>query len=186
MKYTVRLAMLAGAIVLAVPAQAQGQSQSQSQESPKYQSVAPKKSAPKPADPADISTLTGRPMPPSVAAKPVPRDPAEDNYDPKARKGAPLNQDDVDVLTGKYDARGYAGYQPYGIEGLWTLEWMERHGYGPGDSFFRAEGYGRDRVFVPGVFGRGGPPLFLHRHRIPAPVIALHHFLRGGTFIVFP
>jgi hypothetical protein len=186
MKHTIRLAMLASAVALAVPAQAQGQSQSQSQEPPKYQSVAPKKSAPKPADPADISTLTGRPVPPSVAAKPVPRDPAEDNYDPQARKGAPLNQDDVDVLTGKYDEQRLPGYQRYGYaEDLWTLEWMERHGYGPGDSFFRADGYGRDRVFVPGVFGRGGRPLFFHhRHRFGGH--GLRHFLRGGTFFFFP
>lgn len=193
MKYTIRLAMLAGAVALAATTQAQGQSQSQSQsqEAPKYQSVAPKKSAPKPADPADISTLTGRPVPPSVAAKPVPRDPAEDNYDPKARKGAPLNQDDVDVLTGKYDPKGYTGYQQYGSEGLWTLEWMERHGYGPGDSFFYRGSYRRyDRdgtLFVPGIFGRGGWSAPFHRrHHTPSSVFPLRHFLRGGTFFFFP
>lgn len=185
MRYAIRLALLTSAVALSVSAQ----SQPQTQDPPKYQSVAPKKNAPKPADPADVATLTGRPVPPSVAAKPVPRDPAEDNYDPKARKGAPLNQDDVDVLTGKYDQQRQPGYQGYGYgaEGLWTLEWMERHGYDTGDSFFRAEGYGRDRVFVPGVFGRGGRPLFFHHRRaIPGPVFGLRHFLRGGTFVFFP
>lgn len=183
MRLAIRLAMLAGAVALA------GTAQAQTQDPPKYQSVAPKKSAPKPADPADVATLTGRPVPPSVAARPVPRDPAEDNYDPKARKGAPLNPDDVDVLTGKYDPQRQPGYQGYGYdaEALWTLEWMERNGYTTGESFFDRDGYGRDRMYVPGVFGRGGRPLFFHhRHRNRAPGFAFRHFLRGGTFIVFP
>jgi len=181
MRHAIRLTLLAGAVALA------GVAQAQAQDAPQYQSVAPKKAPPKPADPADVATLTGRPVPPSVAAKPQPKDPADYNHDPKVHKGAPLNQDDVDVLTGKYDQKGYTGYQPYGIEGLWTLERMERNGYGTGESFFRADGYGRDRMYVPGVFGRGGRPLFLHhRHRIPPAVFALHHFLRGGSFVIFP
>lgn len=189
MKYAIRLTLLTSAVALAVSAQSQGQAQ----EPPKYQSVAPKRPAPKPADPADISTLTGRPVPPSVAAKPVPRDPAEDNYDPKARKGAPLNPDDVDVLTGKYDEQRQPGYPRYGsAEDLWTLEWMERHGYTSKDSFFDRDGYGYrrygrdDALFVPGVFGRGVRPLFFHhRNRIHTP-FGLRHFLRGGTFVFFP
>jgi hypothetical protein len=178
------LALLTSAVALTVSAQ----SQPQTQEPPKYQSVAPKKGAPKQADPADVATLTGRPVPPSVAAKPVPRDPAEDNYDPKARKGAPLNPDDVDVLTGKYDEQRQPGYQRYGYaEDLWTLEWMERNGYTSGESFFRADGYGRDRMYLPGVFGRGGRPLFFHhRHRFRGRAFGSRHFLRGGTFVFFP
>lgn len=183
MKYAIRLAFLAGAVVLSTAAQ--------SQEPPKYQSVAPKKKEPKPADPADVATLTGRQVPPSVAAKPEPRDPSETNNDPKARKGAPLNPDDVDVLTGKYDQQRQPGYYPYGVEGLWTLEWMERNGYAPNESFFAPDGYGRgygrDRfLFVPGAFGRGARPLIFHqRHRVPPPVFALRHFLRGGSFFFF-
>lgn len=172
MRFAIRMALLAGAVALSCAAQ----------EPPKYQSVAPKKKEAKPADPADVATLTGRPVPESVATRPQPRSAAELANDPKLHSGAALNPDDVDVLTGKYDSGGNLAYRTYGAEGLWTLEWMERNGYGPGASFFRdGRGrYGRTGAFLPGGFGR--PFVLHHRRGFARGVFALQHFLRGGTF----
>jgi len=170
MRYAIRLALLASAVALS----------SAAQEQPKYQSVAPKKKEAKPADPADVATLTGHPVPPSIAARPQPAQnpPAGSNGNEAApRKGAPLNYDDVDVLTGKYDRKPYTGYRPYGLEGPWAAEWVERRGYGDDDT-----------LFVPGAFGRGSRPLFFrHGRRLSPPVFLLRQFLRGGSsFFLFP
>jgi len=95
-------------VLMAAPAalaQSQGSEQSQ-QEKP-----AAKK--PKPLDPADVETLTGRPTGQATAEPaPKPGHPLAGERAPK--KGHPLDWRDVDILTGKadrYAQRGYAA--PY-------------------------------------------------------------------------
>jgi len=149
------------------------------QEQPKYQSVAPKKKKPKPLDPADVATLTGRPVSPSVAALPKPKDRSEavDNGEEAPNKRPPLNQEDVDILTGKHDQYDSARYRYRGNwEALWWLDWMERGGYA---------GNERDSLLFPGTTGHRGRPFILPRHRSGRHLLLPGHFRGGSLFFLF-
>lgn len=177
MRYAIGVTALwaAAALVSAAGTQAQGQSQGQ------YQSVAPKKKPAKPVDPADVATLTGRPVPPSALNKPQPNpveSGVEDNGDGSTSeaKRPPVNPADVDILTGRNDrdaARDYR-WQPQGWEALWAADWM-------GERSYRNESF----LFVPGAFGRNARPFFFrHRfgHGFRRPFVRPLHFGRGAFF----
>jgi len=89
----------------ALVAQEQPQQQPASGQTP-----AAKKPAPKPLDPADVETLTGRPYEGQAEPAPKPGHPLAG--EPAPKKGHPLDQRDVDILTGKadrYNQRGFYG-----------------------------------------------------------------------------
>ena len=84
--------------------------QEQPQPAPSGQTPAAKKPAPKPVDPADVETLTGRPYEANAEPAPKPGHPLAG--EPAPKKGHPLDQRDVDILTGKadrYNQRGFYG-----------------------------------------------------------------------------
>ncbi|MGH9860753.1 MAG: hypothetical protein ACRD5F_12090 [Candidatus Acidiferrales bacterium] len=177
MRYAIGATALLAAAALggATGTHAQGQSQSQGQ----YQSVAPKKKPGKPVDPADVATLTGRPVPQSALAKSQANaNAAEENGNGTTAevKRPPVNPADVDILTGRNDrdaARDYR-WQPQGWEALWAADWMGERGY-------RDESF----LFVPGAFGRNARPFFFrHRfgHGFRRPFVRPLHFGRGAFF----
>jgi hypothetical protein len=72
--------------------------------------AAKKPKPPKPLDPADVETLTGRPY--AGEAEPAPKPGHPLAGEPAPKKGHPLDQRDVDILTGKadrYNQRGFYG-----------------------------------------------------------------------------
>lgn len=169
MRYAIGLAALAGFVALGAAAQGS---------QPRYESVAPKRQAPKPLDPADVATLTGRQVSAEVTA--LPRRASQAEMQERAMeqnstdKRPPVNQADVDVLTGKYDRNRPAGYMP-GWEALWTYDWVRRHERSRHNdqSFFKLERFGNDRLFR----HDGGS-----RHSIFRP----SHFGRRGSFFLLP
>jgi len=168
MRHAIGLMALAGVMALGATAQ---------NSQPRYESVAPKRPAPRPLDPADVATLTGRPVSAEVTAlpqKPSQAEMQERAMEPKSYNNRPpVNQADVDVLTGKYDRNRPAGYLP-GWEALWTADWVSRHERSRHNdqSFFKLDRFGRDGIFLhdrgarhsffrSGRFGRGGTIIFL-------------------------
>ena len=96
-----RLIFLVALLLVAQGAWAQ-QGSAQTQEPPKPAAK------PKPVDPADVETLTGRPY--AGEAEPAPKPGHPLNGEPAPKKGHPLDWRDVDILTGKADR---AARQPY-------------------------------------------------------------------------
>lgn len=112
MKRAIYLALV---VALFVAPALLAQEQPKPQESASGGQAPAKKPAPKPLDPADVETLTGRPY--AGEAEPAPKPGHPLAGEPAPKKGHPLDWRDVDILTGKadrYNRRGsYAQAVPY-------------------------------------------------------------------------
>jgi hypothetical protein len=163
----IRLKRLSGLIALAglvaSSAAAQQPSQPSSEGQTRDQSATPKKT-PQPLDPADVATLTGRPVPREWNSAPRPANRIRwysENPQQQEAQDNSLRPTDLDILTGKYDQKRQP-YQPYGAEALWAYEWIEGRGYVRRDSSFHRRSFRTDGRFL---FGPGSrlPHRRLHR-----------------------
>lgn len=142
MKRAIYLAFVVA--LLAVPALlAQEQPQPQQQ----TQAPAAKKPAPKPVDPADVETLTGRPY--AGEAEPAPKPGHPLAGEPAPKKGHPLDQRDVDILTGKADRFNQRGFYGQAVPYVYVDVPVNTSRFGS----TRFGGDTRTRV-TPRVFGR--------------------------------
>jgi hypothetical protein len=151
-----------------------------------YQSAAPAKKQPRPLDPADVATLTGRSMPQQQAARPRPGSPAQPadvdaltgrsngqtEARPAPKRGQPLDWNDVDILSGKNQSSTYSPATPY-VTVPMGAGW-------PNDSAYQSRIRFRSDcgLFAPTLCGvTRRSPLFFHRPR-PHPSF---FFFTGGT-----
>ncbi len=156
------LLALTGLVAWGAAAQQQPPQES-SQGETRFQSVAPKKT-PKPLEPADVATLTSRPVSREWNTAPRPANRIRwysDNPEQQQTPDNALAPTDLDILTGKSDQRREP-YRPYGAEALWAYEWVEGRGYVRRDAVFGPRSVGRDtRLFL----GPGGRPFRDRLHR---------------------